>query len=209
MIIKAELDEIAAGLSTLDVLTLIKNHSIKTHPLLIAYHYQFMCDSMQDMFKINFSIAGLNQQQKEEETTMYWVNLLQDVECEFHCMYTLWMNIIIPVDNGGKDLELSLTVGDILAFATGASTTPSIGFSPQPPISFHDRSKYPEANTCSSVLRLSTLNESYIINIYSILDESDTFCFSVIMDLEKLDLFRLFCALVFVCVSIHLLTQYH
>ena len=68
--------------------------------------------------------------------------------------------------------DFTLNLGDILAFATGASSVPPIGFNCQPSIQFHSTSKFPEANTCANILRLSLLNESYE-------EFKDSFCFSV------------------------------
>ena len=57
--------------------------------------------------------------------------------------------------------KFSITLGDILAFTTGASTVPPMGFSPKPSIEFHENSNFPEANTCGNILRLSLMNHSY------------------------------------------------
>lgn len=55
-------------------------------------------------------------------------------------------------------------LGKILAFATGASVIPPVGFSPQPSIDFlHDHSfspkcRLPMANTCINCLKLPMLD---------------------------------------------------
>ncbi|XP_019862007.1 PREDICTED: G2/M phase-specific E3 ubiquitin-protein ligase-like [Amphimedon queenslandica] len=159
MVIKAELDEIKAGLDTLGILALLQNYPVKMRALFIAYQYQLTCDIMQDIFRISFSIKGSNDREKEEEVALFWVNLLQDVQNGIGLVKT-------------EETEFSISLGDILAFATGASTVPPIGFCPQPSILFHKRSKYPEANTCSNILRLSLLSESYE-------EFKELFCFSI------------------------------
>lgn len=81
MVIKAELDEIKAGLDTLGVLTLLQSHPVTIRALFIAYQYQLTCDIMQDIFLIIFSIKGSNDREKEEEVALFY--LLQDVQSKY------------------------------------------------------------------------------------------------------------------------------
>jgi hypothetical protein len=56
----------------------------------------------------------------------------------------------------------SVTLSDILKFATATSSLPFVKYSPRPSISFNN-GKYPTANTCSNKLMLPINCESYII----------------------------------------------
>ena len=60
----------------------------------------------------------------------------------------------------------------MLAFTTGASSTPPMGFLIKPTIEFHSTSKYAQANTCGNILKLSLLTESYE-------EFEDLLCFSI------------------------------
>lgn len=55
-----------------------------------------------------------------------------------------------------KALIQTLNLGHILAFATGSSKIPAIGFSPSPKLNFiHDDTKwFPVAHTCSNELQI-------------------------------------------------------
>uniref|UniRef100_A0A1X7U5G7 HECT domain-containing protein n=1 Tax=Amphimedon queenslandica TaxID=400682 RepID=A0A1X7U5G7_AMPQE len=70
--------------------------------------------------------------------------------------------------------EHNITLGDVLAFTTGASSIPPVGFTNRPSIQFHSVSisKFAKANTCGNVLRLSMLTNSYE-------EFRDVFCFSI------------------------------
>uniref|UniRef100_A0A3Q2ZKE7 HECT-type E3 ubiquitin transferase n=1 Tax=Kryptolebias marmoratus TaxID=37003 RepID=A0A3Q2ZKE7_KRYMA len=82
---------------------------------------------------------------------------------------TLFTIHLSPVGSNKRNAEEIGTkkLGMILAFATGASTVPAIGFSPQPSVEFlhHEAgsgtpSKFPKANTCINCLKLP-LHTSY------------------------------------------------
>lgn len=56
--------------------------------------------------------------------------------------------------------EAKATLGDVLAFATGADVPPTLGFDTTPTISFVDGA-FPTANTCSATIRLPTIHDTY------------------------------------------------
>lgn len=47
----------------------------------------------------------------------------------------------------GTLVKFNIKFEDILAFATGATSEPPMGFSEQPSLNFESRSPYPRANT--------------------------------------------------------------
>ena len=75
--VKAELDDIAEGLESLEVLSLIRRNPLIMKLLIIHAKSSLTCSVLQDLFTVEFSHKGSNQR---EETYMYWVNFLQDVE---------------------------------------------------------------------------------------------------------------------------------
>ena len=50
--------------------------------------------------------------------------------------------------------KFSITLEDILSFATGAKSVPPVGFIPSPSILFEQSSFFPRANTCANILFL-------------------------------------------------------
>ncbi|XP_058850831.1 uncharacterized protein LOC131699093 isoform X2 [Acipenser ruthenus] len=65
-----------------------------------------------------------------------------------------------------KDFVNALRLGHILAFATGSSTIPAMGFNPNPKLSFsHDEAKvHPIAHTCANELQLFVNNRTLANN---------------------------------------------
>ena len=54
--------------------------------------------------------------------------------------------------------QVSVTLGDVLIFATGLNQIPAMGFIPQPNLEFlhpmEASSHFPKANTCALILRI-------------------------------------------------------
>ena len=79
------------------------------------------------------------------------------------------MHLIFIVEKGcvqaesttGQTEKFNIKLSHILAFTTGNTTIPPMGFSPTPNINFHEKSVFPTANTCANTLSLSLLNETY------------------------------------------------
>lgn len=71
--------------------------------------------------------------------------------------------------------DVSITIGDVLQFITGASTIPAEGFDTKPSIDFHhgpagEVARFPSANTCTCTLTLpiseGLLDESGATDIF-------------------------------------------
>lgn len=62
--------------------------------------------------------------------------------------------------------EFHLTLEDVLIFATGASAVPPVGLIPKPTITFHDRSLFPLANTCTNTLKLPINTSTKDYNLF-------------------------------------------
>ena len=96
-------------------------------------------DKLLDLFKVNYSELGSNHRSKEETLMHHFSTFLE--ECE--------------------DGLLNVSCGDVLAFTTGSSTIPPVGFQSRPTIVFTFVEGLPTASTCSNVLRIPMHLEHY------------------------------------------------
>ncbi|CAL8301751.1 unnamed protein product [Gadus morhua 'NCC'] len=138
-------DRFLEGLKTLGVLEKIKNHPESFRPLFCYQPHPLTAEAMDDLFNIRLSPQGSNKRIAEEVVVPFWRDYLQDAQ-----------------DEGPAKLK------GILAFATGATAIPPIGFNPTPSIDFlhenghQDTSSLPIANTCINCLNLP-LHTSYAV----------------------------------------------
>ena len=58
------------------------------------------------------------------------------------------------LSHDGIPTKFSIKFEDILAFATGATSEPPMGFFEQPSLNFQSSSPFPRANTCTNVIHL-------------------------------------------------------
>lgn len=65
------------------------------------------------------------------------------------------------MSHDGAPSTFKIRFEDIIAFATGATSEPPIGFENEPTISFQTKSPYPRANTCANVIYLPCVEMSY------------------------------------------------
>eukprot|EP00794_Sanderia_malayensis_P017175 gene17175-18904_t len=98
-------------------------------------------ESFEQLFQTKRSEAGSNYFIAESRIIMYWRDYLQEVD----------------------DKEADSSFGEILAFSTGSSKVPPLGFIPKPSIEFlhSSQSRFPQGNTCGCVLKLPTMHTSY------------------------------------------------
>ncbi|XP_016410308.1 G2/M phase-specific E3 ubiquitin-protein ligase-like [Sinocyclocheilus rhinocerous] len=128
------------GMKTLGVLDAIQRHPTSFRPILCHEPAPLTADVLEGLFEIRLSQKGNNKGVQEEVVVPFWRDYIQDMEDE----------------EGPAKLE------KILAFATGASCVPPVGFSPQPTIEFLHKedsesaviSRFPMANTCINCLKL-------------------------------------------------------
>ncbi|XP_059201469.1 uncharacterized protein LOC131981267 isoform X1 [Centropristis striata] len=127
------------GLKTLGVLEKIQKHPDSFRPLFCFEPSTLTADQVDDLFNIRLSPEGSNKRVAEEVVITYWRDYLQDAE-----------------EEGPSNLQ------KVLAFATGASVVPPIGFSPSPSVEFIHQGDddfsstpmFPKANTCINCIRL-------------------------------------------------------
>ena len=85
--VKAELDQIIDGLTTLEVLDLIV-HNPNGMEALFVYSIPppLTADKMVDMFQPRFSPTGANRREVEEAVVMQWIHYLQLIESRLICL---------------------------------------------------------------------------------------------------------------------------
>ncbi|KAA0722928.1 G2/M phase-specific E3 ubiquitin-protein ligase [Triplophysa tibetana] len=134
------------GMKTLGVLDAIQRHPASFLPILCHQPTPLSADIIEELFEVRLSQKGSNNRVQEEVVVPFWRDYLQDIEDE----------------DGRAKLDM------ILAFATGATCIPPMGFTPQPTIEFlHIErsqsavvSRFPMANTCINCLKLP-LHKTY------------------------------------------------
>ncbi|XP_059912148.1 G2/M phase-specific E3 ubiquitin-protein ligase-like, partial [Gadus macrocephalus] len=130
------------GLKTLGVLDAIRMHPVAFRPLMCHEPSPLTADVLENLFVIRLSAVGSNRRRAEECVVPFWRDYLMDIE----------------------EQEGPLTLGGILAFATGANEIPPLGLSPRPSVDFlHDLPPgqgrhLPTANTCINCLKLPLVN---------------------------------------------------
>ncbi|XP_027132288.1 G2/M phase-specific E3 ubiquitin-protein ligase [Larimichthys crocea] len=133
------------GLKILGVLEKIQKYPDSFRPLFCYEPSALTADQLDDLFTIHLSSEGSNKRVAEEVVIPFWRDYLQDAE-----------------EEGPSKLQ------KILAFATGASVVPPIGFSPSPSVEFIHKGDddfsstplFPMANTCINCIKLP-LHVSY------------------------------------------------
>ncbi|XP_076141258.1 uncharacterized protein LOC143123864 isoform X2 [Alosa pseudoharengus] len=133
------------GLKTLGVLNLLQQYPDSFRPLFSFQPSPMTWEFMEDLFEIRRSTEGSNKWTAEDPVVSFWRDYLLDSYQE----------------DGPKKLQ------KILAFATGATMVPPVGFSPCPSVEFiHNGADctstpmFPTANTCINTIRLP-LHDSY------------------------------------------------
>jgi len=79
---------------------------------------------------------------------------------------------VTAMDAQGSEETFVINLGDILAFVTGASSVPPIGFTSPPSIVFQETSPFPISNTCANILKLPLSVDSFNMFMYN-------FCYGI------------------------------
>ncbi|XP_041830515.1 G2/M phase-specific E3 ubiquitin-protein ligase-like [Melanotaenia boesemani] len=142
----------------------MRDHPDVLRPIFISGHSQLTVQSLMTLFEIVLSPPGSNARRSENLTL------------------TFWRDWLIDVGDGSRSVSLD----KILIFASGVDQIPPMGFPQRPQIEFlhapHEsgaRRRYPEANTCSVVLRLPIHHtfEDFVEYMESGIRQSPTFGF--------------------------------
>ena len=135
--VKAELDQLREGMELFHMPKIFKRYSALFRPLFIHSILRLTAESMQDMFTIEFSPVGSNRRDNEENVAMHWVSLLEEAG----------EGLLL---NNEEDDNFTVTLEDILFFATGGRQLPPMGFFQQ--------DQYPRASTCANILELPLID---------------------------------------------------
>ncbi|XP_039598306.1 G2/M phase-specific E3 ubiquitin-protein ligase-like [Polypterus senegalus] len=128
------------GLCTLGVLDAIHKFPKAFYPALCYTEKTLTWQEMDKMFTISLEYQGSNKRQLQTKIIGWWRDYLIDVQ------------------DGDGDISL----GQILAFATGTDYPPALGWTTKPSIEFiYSKDLFPTANTCANILRLPTVHNVY------------------------------------------------
>ncbi|XP_056441184.1 G2/M phase-specific E3 ubiquitin-protein ligase-like [Gadus chalcogrammus] len=136
------LNQFKEGLETFGILALLRIHHEELKGVFMDTPEPLLASRLESTFMTSYlSEPGSNRRRKEARTLIYWRDWLIEVE----------------------DGDTSLTLGAVLAFATGLKRIPAVGFPIGPQLEFlHEEdgpALFPTANTCSLVLRLPVYPE--------------------------------------------------
>ncbi|XP_076735673.1 G2/M phase-specific E3 ubiquitin-protein ligase isoform X2 [Maylandia zebra] len=146
-------DQLTDGLSYYGILSLLReNPSLRVLLDLSGEDKDLTASLIAGVLRPSYSVLGSNRRVREELMVVKFREFLQCVENE-ELRDSLGERTLT------KDEEAfvkALRPGHSLAFATGSSKVPAIGFQPAPKITFiHDESKHlPIAHTCANELQL-------------------------------------------------------
>lgn len=139
----SELNQYIDGLKTCGMLDLIKEDPDNFRCLFEVHHAKLTAEDVDSIFDPVFSPAGINKFAIEQSIIFNFNQYLEDVENG-------------KVVSQLEDREVTVTLSDILQFATGARNVPAIGFSPRPTIVFQhnlDMQRKINTNTCANTLK--------------------------------------------------------
>ncbi|XP_031164657.1 G2/M phase-specific E3 ubiquitin-protein ligase-like [Sander lucioperca] len=157
-------DQLVEGLKYYEVLPLLKERpclrvllDMPKEPSDVTAHV------VVTLLKPNYSVLGSNRRPREELMVVKFREFLDCVQEKELGEHLNTRNLT----EAEKAFMLTLNPGHILAFATGSSKVPAIGFFPSPKLTFvHDDTKHlPIAHTCS--------NELQIFNRKNLADDSE------------------------------------
>lgn len=141
-----EISQFLEGFSKFGVLGILRKYPVEARNVLEVSRNTLTAEILDGLFYVEMSDANSSRNVKEKAILFNWNQLLEDIEHGFDAVSS------IAVEN--NQLNVNITLESVLAFVTGSSHIPPIGFSPQPSISFcHDDSNRKlHVSTCSNTL---------------------------------------------------------
>ncbi|KAK2558696.1 G2/M phase-specific E3 ubiquitin-protein ligase [Acropora cervicornis] len=136
---KPALEVFRDGLSALGVLGAAKEHPDSLRPLFCDLPEKLTAERMEELFQAKTSPAGSSKAVTESLVLSRWSDFLQDVE----------------------DEDIGITLSDILFFTTGCRVLPQREMPVTVEFLHELPSRFPTANTCSSILRLPVVHQAY------------------------------------------------
>ncbi|XP_058854362.1 uncharacterized protein LOC117398677 [Acipenser ruthenus] len=158
------LNQIMDGLAYYEVLQLLRKKPCMRSLLdgQSADSGAITAESVINLLKPSYSVLGSNRRQREEILVVKFRDILHSIQ-DKELGDRLKDRELTEAE---KDFVNALRLGHILAFATGSSTIPAMGFNPNPKLSFsHDEAKvHPIAHTCANELQLFVNNRTLANN---------------------------------------------
>ncbi|XP_049437670.1 G2/M phase-specific E3 ubiquitin-protein ligase-like isoform X1 [Epinephelus fuscoguttatus] len=132
------IERFKAGLESLQFLTALQQHPTVLTPALCHANVKLSAAEMENLFQPELSHQGSNRRAQEEKVMTYWADYLLDCEED----------------------DSSVTLEEVLMFASGVPCVPPAGMSPLPRLQFlcSTTSTFPMANTCANILKLPLLD---------------------------------------------------
>ncbi|XP_023816305.1 G2/M phase-specific E3 ubiquitin-protein ligase-like [Oryzias latipes] len=125
------------GLESLHFLAALQQHPEVLAPVLCHSNVRLSAMDMEELFEPQLSPLGSNMRILENTARSFWADYLLDCEED----------------------DSSVTLEEILMFATGVPCIPPAGMDPKPHLEFIGSSMFPMANTCANTLKLPLLND--------------------------------------------------
>lgn len=169
----------------------MRAHPEILRPLFVSGQSRLNVQSVISLFETVLSPPGSNARRSENLTITFWRDWLIDVGGKlflYVCMiYILYIYVYIIFAFCPPDGSRTVSLEEVLTFASGVAEIPPLGFPERPQLEFlhapHNdgaRRRYPEANTCSVILRLPihATYEDFVDYMESGIKQSPTFGFA-------------------------------
>ncbi|XP_026016631.1 G2/M phase-specific E3 ubiquitin-protein ligase-like [Astatotilapia calliptera] len=124
------------GLATLDFLNALEQHPSLFFSFMCYTETRLTADLLENIFHVQFGPPGSSRRQEETRVLSYWQDYLLSVEER----------------NGSLSLE------DILMFATGLRELPPAAIQPKPQLLFQTTSRFPVADVCANTIKIPVLH---------------------------------------------------
>lgn len=124
------------GLATLDFLNALEQHPSLFFSFMCYTETRLTADLLENIFHVQFGPPGSSRRQEETRVISYWQDYLLSVEER----------------NGSLSLE------DILMFATGLREIPPAAIQPKPRLLFQTTSRFPVADVCANTIKIPVLH---------------------------------------------------
>ena len=153
--VHTELTHLRNGLmQTLQMRKFAQDHAVELWSLLAISKEgnELTASQIQDLFVAVYSPKGSNARLEEERVMMFLCDFLQACEGNYSYGNNVLSNTKLYSADDHESVGVSLE--DMMAFVTGESAIPAIGFDSTPKIFFTSEERLPEASTCSLSLTL-------------------------------------------------------
>ena len=127
------------------VLEILRNHPVESRVILQCSFNKLTAEMVDGLFTYNLSDEGSSKNQQEKSILFFWNQFLEDVERG---------DIKKEIGDSNSRISIVVSLQAVLAFITGSTHIPPLGFHPPPSIVFlHDeKNRKMHVSTCSNIL---------------------------------------------------------